>query len=76
MGAVEWSPVVNRYAVDTSGGRVRYGKIVRKDHGLFILRPPGGGAQWPASARTLREPSVAEWADIRTLITPLSAERS
>ncbi|MFE3072141.1 hypothetical protein [Streptomyces sp. NPDC059247] len=62
--------------MDTSNGRVRYGEIVRTDHGLFILRPPGGGAEWPASRQSLREPDNAEWTDIRTLITPVPMERA
>lgn len=71
----KWEPAPDGYAVDTSNGSVRYGEIVRTDHGLFILRPPGGGAEWPASSRSLREPSSAEWAVIRTLITPVPMAR-
>lgn len=70
-----WSPVLNEYAVDTSNGRDRYGKIVRTDHGLFILRPPGGGTEWPASRQSLRAPSITEWAEIRTLITPVPVDQ-
>ncbi|MFE3072235.1 hypothetical protein [Streptomyces sp. NPDC059247] len=60
--------------MDTSTGRPRYGEIVRADNGLFVLRPPGGGAQWPASARTLRRPTTEEWASILLLITPVRRE--
>ncbi|MFJ6103514.1 hypothetical protein ACIQHY_21200 [Streptomyces sp. NPDC092359] len=61
--------------MDTSNGHPRPGKIVRTDHELFILRPPGGGGEWPASAASLREPNGEEWADIRTLITPVPVDR-
>ncbi|MFJ9431767.1 hypothetical protein ACIRQY_19185 [Streptomyces sp. NPDC101490] len=42
-----WAPTLNRYAVDTSNGRKRYGKIIRVTAGVFALCPPGGGAEWP-----------------------------
>ncbi|MFJ2783663.1 MULTISPECIES: hypothetical protein [unclassified Streptomyces] len=70
-----WVPVLNGYAVDTSNGHPRPGKIVRTDHELFILRPPGGGAEWPASRQSLREPDITERGEIRTLITPVPEDR-
>ncbi|MFJ2784886.1 MULTISPECIES: hypothetical protein [unclassified Streptomyces] len=75
MPNTTWSPALNGYAVDISNGRARYGKIVRTDHGLFILRPPGGGAEWPASRQSLREPDITERGEIRTLITPVPYAR-
>ncbi|MFE3069171.1 hypothetical protein [Streptomyces sp. NPDC059247] len=61
--------------MDTSAGTGRYGKIVRLDHGLYVLRPPGGGAEWAASEHSLREPTLDEASDIRTLTTPVPTDR-
>ncbi|MFE5833366.1 hypothetical protein ACFQ67_09695 [Streptomyces sp. NPDC056488] len=71
MGNDEWVPTVKGYAVDTSDGTPRLGRVTRCYEGSVYLHPPGGGAEWAASPEKVRRPTEAEWARIRLVTTPV-----
>ncbi|RSS44242.1 hypothetical protein [Streptomyces sp. WAC08241] len=71
MGDDKWVPTAKSYAVDTSGGASRFGKVTRCSEESVFLRPPGGGAEWAALPEKVRRPTDAEWAQIRVVTTPV-----
>ncbi|MFJ4869006.1 hypothetical protein [Streptomyces sp. NPDC088757] len=71
MDSDKWVPAVKSYAVDTSDGAFRFGRVTRCHEGSVFLRPPGGGAEWAASPEKVRRPTDDEWARIRVVTTPV-----